>query len=702
MVQATVLLIDGDTSEGGTEALRELIERAVDLTRWQVLWCPDIETAHGYFAKSGSRRNPGMLVLNVDVRGGWPFCTHIKKTYPTIPVLVVSRRLSVEVFQSHQKLDSRADAYHRLPDEEQALSISLSYFSSHESEVGRATTGVLRTRPRRAVTEPQPGPLEQLEQTVAHQARALEDARRAIEALEAERDAMAEQHRRLMRDYAAAGPGEEQLRLIERIAALDAELNRREVGVDDGDALRAALSESDALVERQRAQLDALQSELEAERRANLAKVEALEAERLRVEDKLAASHGKARAPILGLEDLDVLEAARTDARQEAAEAREQLAVVSVQLASLTAELKQAHERRLEAEATARELEQVLKAGAPLADAEGARRAEVERALADSLERNATLESALETLRGELAGLTSERQGLEEALQTSRRLMREYASDAARKAIELEQLGAQLAAGGAEGATSELQARVAELEEAFGAAQARVAELEQELGARGADGGQSATIADLEAEIAGFERQLFAAAEQQRAMSEQLAGLSASHAAEVERLGDELTGLREAAAAERARLEGELGVATARVESAERARGELSIVVADLRGEHDALRARHAEVEAAYQALEARVGIAEASHEADVSVIEKRRRELEEAIASREALEGYLVLVSERFQSVVDYARRLEGRLGAVETARMSTEMQLESLLERVRQARPEGEVPPALALPAR
>jgi chromosome segregation ATPase len=698
-VQATVLLIDGETSEGATESLRGLIERSVDGAHWQVVLCPDVETAQGYFAAQGaSRRQPSLVVLNVDVRGGWPFCTHLKKVYPAVPVIVVSRRLSTEVFQSHQKLDSRADAYHRIPEELGGLAISLGYFGSHESEAGRGPeTGRHKSRKAEA-------PSSRLDAAVAEQARALEDARRQIEALEAERDALADKSRRQVLELIATSQGSHVGALQERLVSLEAELART----------RSALEAAERTHEDDRRGWAETHSQLERE---------------------LKALEERGRSGVLA-SSLDAVEAVRAEARLEAASAAEQLAVVSVQLASLTAELKGAHERRLEAEARARAAEEQLAAGTPdtadgpleeALDALKVRLDTAERAYATASQHREQLEAALATSRAEAMSLQADKQALDEALATSRRLMREYAAESARKTEVLNEVDARVAQVEREGREA-----FAALEAALHREQGRVEALEADLAAARAQAVNPEVdqiIPELEAEIAELGTELSVAIEKSAALAaqnEQLRGElqarldgGARHEETLRAQQERLVQLESdllAAEARSARLDAEsqsrlerlnklqseLTLHAERTLGAERARAETSVSLADLRSALEASRQRQAELEERLDAMTQRATVAEASRLADESVLSFRQDELAAAEARHASLEAHLALVAARFEAIVAYAKRVENRLVSAEGTRIAAEFQLERLLAEVRAAAQVGEIPPPFELPPR
>lgn len=687
-VTSTVLLVDADNE------VRAIIERQLEGGHAALVHVKDSDEALAAFKD----RPPALVVLNVDIPKGWPLCTQLKRNYATIPVIVVSYRLGKEVFNNHQKLDTRADAYHRLPDELEGLEISLGYFSSHRSETGHDDedeSGHSRPRQRRGgrVTVPT-GVVQRLETTVAEQARALEDARRQIEALEVERDAVAEKNRRQMLELMAVGPAptlegaSEVDTLKERISVLEAEVllaSRREDELREVQrqlaALRRTLDDKGAEVEQAHAEKVAAEQaarqgtrEIEEARAAGErarqmleAQLTALRAERAQLLQQQTDLQEVLRSATVGAGGAAAsaqLEASRDAALRQVAELNDRLSQVSGQLANATTELEHLREARLQEERARRHAEErfvaiELQAVQLLGRAEAA-----ESAWGGVNARLEQVQGALESKSAELDQALIEKKSLDQALATSRRLMREYATDSARKAEELKTVGERL---------RELEAQAQKFE-------ATREELTQALEF------EKSLVESLERDLAAARAVPVASPEELAALRAELAEVRARAAADLE------------AEKERARaeIEAERERAKARVEAAEaQAREDLDTVLGQATGELEEIRAKSkADLEAAQAQAKADLEAVEAKAKADLEAAEVRGR------ATREAFAGHVSEVRARFDSVVGYARGLEARLVTAEERRAEIESRLEAMAADVRGQRLAGEVPPAMELP--
>ncbi len=681
-MSSTVLLVDAE------QQVRAIIEQQLDPAQWTMVHAADVGRARSAIKE----QEPALVVVNVDIAQGWPLCADLKRTHASIPVIVVSFRFGTEVFHNHQKLDTRADAYHRLPEEREGLEISLGYFSSHKSETGHDEEDSAPSRPRPRRTGPHAVPtgiVQRLEATVAEQARALEDARRQIEALEVERDAVAEKNRRQMLELmtvapAPAGAGEaETAALKERLAALEAEVllsSRRE---DENAELRAQLAARAAELERAQSQQEASGSESrEALARLEEAKAQAERALQLAETQLATLRNDKAQlaARVAELEEAhrralkeagaqvdESLEAAREAARREANEAAEQLAQASEQLARLANELTMAHQLRTQADKERATLAERV-SGLEQRLAQAQQRAEAAETAWSGL--NARLEHMQATLAsksGELERLAGEKKTVEEALATSRRLMREYATDAARKAEELK-------------GSSE---RLKELEAAAGTFATAKDELEQALAF------EKSLVASLESDLATARAQPAASPGELEALRAELTSVRAEAEADLELVRTqaraELEELRAESATE---LEAQRSRAAAELEAARtQATADLEVALAA----NTDLETRKAELEQKIAALEARIGESEAA----------QARGKSEHAAEREALASHVATVHSRFEALVQYARALEARLVSAEGLRAATEAKLEGLVGELRAQTLSGEVPPAMELPS-
>ncbi len=479
-MSSLALLVDAD------ERLRPVLEEHLG-SDWQVVLEGDADAAFQRGPLSAEGRAPDLIVLNVDVAKGWSLCTQVKRRFQSVPVIVVSYRLGKDVFNNHQKLESRADAYHRIPEDMDSLAITLGYFSSHRSEIvtdATPMTGESRrpeARPRSGQRLAVPsGIVVKLETTVGEQARELENLRRQIEALEAERDAMSDKSRRQMMDLMALAPSSsdqsgEAKALKARISELEAEgllASRREDEVrelrreldrargegsaksDKTRALEAQKSKADEDLRTAKQAHEAALQQAAEERRALEAKVVALQAEKAQW---LLQAKSKTSAPMPTASPGMVaeLEAARSAARKEATDAAEQLASASAQLSNLANELATTHRARLAAEAALRDAEgRAARAEASQRQQHAGQAADTEAMLAALTQRAETAERAWSAVNARAEGLAAtlaaktiegdktvkEKAEAETALNTSRKLIREYAAEAARRADDLRAL----------------------------------------------------------------------------------------------------------------------------------------------------------------------------------------------------------------------------------------------------------------------
>lgn len=667
-------------------------------------------------------RAPALVVVNVDIAKGWPLCTQLKRTYSAIPVIVVSFRLGKEVFNNHQKLDTRADAYHRLPEELEMLEISIGYFSSHKSEGGQddEDSAPNRPRPRRPQVAVPSGVVSRLEATVAEQARALEDARRQIEALEVERDAVAEKNRRQMLELMTVGPSSimenvgETSALKERIAHLEAEVllsSRRE---DELRELRTALQNATAGLAAKSAELERANNDraalevagnhfevaLDEARTAGEHTRQMLEAQlmSLRAEKaQLAQRHTELEEAHRNARDQSTpgihLEEAREAARREASDAADQLAEASVQLSNLANELTLAHNARLVADKEKRQAEERIAATEQLVAAAAARAEAAEQSWGPLQARIEQLEAALVAKQFESEQHLADKKSVEQALATSRRLMREYATDAARKAEELKSTHER---------TKELEALTSgfaevkeELQQALDFEKSLVESLERDLAAAKANA--TASPAELEALASQItEAQRRAVVEVEAIKAQAAAQVAAARAA----ANDDLETLRLVAQSElddaRAQTKRELEAGqAAAVAEVQAVRAELEAWKTQAVAAVEAARAQAArDVEAAK--AQAATDLADAQ-----GLLANKQAQLEAASASeREALASHVATVHSRFEALVAYARALESRLVSAESRRGEIEAKLESLVTEVRSHALSGEIPPPMDLP--
>lgn len=679
-MSSTVLLVDAELQ------VRPIIERHLEPSRWTLIQVSDSEQA----LQAIKDRAPALIVLNVDIAKGWPLCTQLKRQHAAIPVIVVSFRLGKDVFNNHQKLDTRADAYHRLPEELEMLEISLGYFSSHRSETDDDSAPNRRARRGGRVAVPT-GIVQRLEATVAEHARALEDAKRQIEALEVERDAVAEKNRRQMLELMAVGPssvlenvGETQA-LRTRIAALEADQlasARREEELRD---LRAALTNANATLAQKSAEVDRISGERgalevaadnfeqaldeartsgERTRQMLEAQLLSLRAEKAQIAQRVSELEESNRYQRDLSPTSENLEAAREAARREASDAADQLAEASVQLSTLANSLTQAHQLRSQADKDKRaaeervaQLEQQVAALTQRAtEAEAASR---QSQSADRADQILELQHALADKTAEAEQHVTDKKSIEQALSTSRRLMREYATDAARKAEELKH-------------TTERTKELEQLMHGFASTKAELI---------GALEFEKSLVESLEKDLAAARKTAVSTAELD-ALRAKIAEVEAKAAADKEAAriaaADDLDTLRIVAQSE-----------------LDDARNQAQAGLEGLRRELAAAQASAAEAAAQAAALLGAEQAAKSESQAE------RERVIAAHASEREALATHVATVHARFEALVVYARALESRLVDAEARRGTLESQLELLLGEVRSQALSGEIPPPMELPS-
>ncbi len=249
--------------------------------------------------------------------------------------------------------------------------------------------------------------------------------------------------------------------------------------------------------------------------------------------------------------------------------------------------------------------------------------------------------------------------------------MREYATDAARKAEELKTTHERTKE--LEGQTNAFAAIKEDLTQALEFEKSLVESLERDLAA--AKAAPAVTPAELEALVA-------ALAETERRAAAELEAHKAQAAAQIEAV---------------------LGVAKEDIETLRLVtQSELDDVRAQTRQDLEAAKDQGA---AEAQMLRAQLEAARASAALEVDVarheLAARRAELELASsAEREALASHVTTVHSRFEALVVYARALESRLVSAEARRGELEVKLEELVDVVRSHALSGEIPPPMELP--
>ncbi|MFT7582210.1 MAG: CheY-like chemotaxis protein [Myxococcota bacterium] len=386
---------------------------------------------------------PSLVVLNVDVPQGWPLCRQLRERFPDVPVVLLSSKVTQETFENHMKLPTRADAYLRLPEDEERLRLTLTYYLNHPriepdvdepKNVSDGTSGRLLDmadtlkQAKREIKQLQArvktagDTNEGLHRTSAEQARVLETVRRESEALAAERDALVEKTRRLdatrsVDGAAPAGQSSEALTTLQ---------NRNQ-------KLEQKVATDKAVADNIREELEARIRSLTSERDSVLATA-----------GIAAQSGGDERLTALS-EDAQ-LARAQVAAKEEARLATECALMASQgEVTSLTEQLATAQTEVAEALDKAEKAEHAW--SGVNARAEGAM-------------------TALQTARESVERLTGEKADSESALNTSRKLMKEYGQEVARKKELIADLETRLrtVSGGAKQQTSTVEAITAERE----------------------------------------------------------------------------------------------------------------------------------------------------------------------------------------------------------------------------------------------
>ncbi|MFO0747650.1 MAG: hypothetical protein U1F43_18590 [Myxococcota bacterium] len=562
---STVMLVDAGSG------IRDLVERHIDPATWTMVEREDVDVAWA----EATVKAPDLVVLNADVAKGWNLCAQFKRRFPAVPVVLLSYKANKELFNNHQKLPTRADAYHHLPDELDGLGISLSYFCSHKSETQQDEESPRpRVRSGSRVAVPT-GVVQKLESTVTSQSREIEGLKRQIEALEAERDAVSEKARRQMIELMAASPAPD---VANELAA-----EKRRV-LELTNELETARSAARSALERAQASEDARKS--------------------------AEATATNALSEMVGMR-------ARSRAAGNSAE----------QVAVLTAQLAQEHERRMAAESAKAQADE--------------RATTAERAWSGVNARAEELHQQLANRALEVERAVKEKSDVESALAMSRKLMKDYISEAARNA----------------------EAARASLERAR----------EAEVAAAEAEAARAALQGELE-----FQKALVESLDDTQRKGGEQAKAQAAHVTELE------AKLAETSAA-RAAAEEQLAAASARVKALEQ---DLVAAEAALTESSAALTAMQEAAAATKTQLEAELIGARTSHDA-ASHAARSEREAAETAAR------------ERFEAVRGWARRLERELENAEATRDAVLARLQSLVDDLRLVPIHHEPPPALIDPS-
>ncbi len=493
-MESVVLLVEGNNG------VADIIRRHLEPARWRVEHHLTSDTALVWL----EQHTPQLTVLDVDIPRGWNVCTQLRKVLPDVPVIIVSRRFGRDVFIEHQKLETRADAYHQLPQDEPAFGITLGLYATRrppapnepsQSGFRVVTRQRLHSTQSRGISPapganpapppvPNAGPagdiIARLEQKAADQAREVERLKQLVVALEVERDAVKENaHRQAMQLMSLqtatdASAEQELLHLKQRVAQLETEaLATTARGSEAGEQALAGLRKErdellkrlgDATAERRQA-VDAataratqLATELDALKAEFATRENGWRGERISLQQQLNALNALEGDDTVQV-STDILDRTREDARQQATEAADQLARASTQLSQLATELAQAHRDRMELQQKVQALETRLAEVAAAAVSSDSLAA-AEARLAEAVARAETAESAWSGLNARLEQthrlldertrdvdqLTLGRKDTENALATSRKLMREYAAEAGRKAEELREADQRLRA----------------------------------------------------------------------------------------------------------------------------------------------------------------------------------------------------------------------------------------------------------------
>lgn len=494
MAKAAVLLVDNDST------VRDIVRKTIDTARWDILEQSDAEAAF----REAEQHPPDLVILNADLPKGWQICTKLKRRFQRVPLVLLSSRANQEIFNNHQALETRADAYHKLPEDLDRLEITLSYYANHtidDDDDDDLTEALHRARKEIKALRTRLKQVSDLEAASAHardelkgtlariQSGAEAGAANEITALAAERDRLAARAETMERQREDLQEELETARAEAARAQADATGAQRELT-----ELRGALDKAQQELLSVGGRHAGLEGELAAAReelRVSEARIAELEALYAHAAGDAAAALEASRAA-----SSKALEEARTELgrrTKELSNLKETLSTLKGQLASaqgaesaaadgLAAMARERDEARHEAvtqKARAEALEDEFAASRTLRDqlraelqaaqetiaaARAAEAAANERA--DTVERawagvNARVErqqSALRAKKDDFERLEADKAELESALATSRKLMKEYGQEVARRKEEQQALEVALEAARAEARAAQQEA----------------------------------------------------------------------------------------------------------------------------------------------------------------------------------------------------------------------------------------------------
>lgn len=104
------------------EKILAVVTSSVDPAAWEVTHFTETK---GAFEKANENK-PGLIVVNTDLPKGWKLCKQFKRQWKKTPLVLLSSTANPDVFRNHQKLEFRADAYHKVPEELENLPMTIS------------------------------------------------------------------------------------------------------------------------------------------------------------------------------------------------------------------------------------------------------------------------------------------------------------------------------------------------------------------------------------------------------------------------------------------------------------------------------------------------------------------------------------------------------------------------------------------------
>ena len=106
-MKMSVVILDTDP------IVESMVLECIGSSNAEVEMVSETTAARTYIESLGAE----LIVVNADMPRGWRFCTELRKEPETcrIPLVIVSQKATEDVFNDHQKLPTRADAYLKKP-----------------------------------------------------------------------------------------------------------------------------------------------------------------------------------------------------------------------------------------------------------------------------------------------------------------------------------------------------------------------------------------------------------------------------------------------------------------------------------------------------------------------------------------------------------------------------------------------------------